>query len=112
MIMSEAIALQQYQYVAQCDYDDDYEDGGDDGDDDGDTQRHDWERFAKANEGRVQETIDLERDDATFRARGYKPFPDYDTEAWSTDIRYGGKGSNSATSNNNTTGPYTPSWQN
>ena len=81
-ILSDAIALQQYQYVEE-------------------DQRLEWEAYAKVNEAWVQETIRIERDDTTFHAPA--PTLDYDTNH-STSIRYAGP-----TPNN--TGPYTPTWQ-
>jgi hypothetical protein len=69
-ILSHAIALQQYQYVEE-------------------DQRSEWELYAKENEEWVQEAIDVEREDTTFRAPA--PIPDYDTNH-STSIRYDGPG--------------------
>lgn len=81
-ILSHAIALQQYVYVTE-------------------EQRPEWEAYAKANEGWVQETIEIQREDTTFSSPTY--IPDYDTNH-STSIRYAGPVPNG-------TGPYTPTWQ-
>jgi hypothetical protein len=86
-ILSNAIALQQYQYVIEDD-------------------RDEWELYAKANEQWVQNCIDVERVDTTFRnASDSLPIANYKSNnTFSTSIRYGGDVAVD-------TGPYTPSWQ-
>jgi len=80
-MLSDAIAVQQYQYVTEA-------------------QRSEWEAFAKANEAWVQETVEIEREDTTLRIS--TEILDYDGN-YSTSIRYGGPVPNN-------TGPYTPTW--
>jgi hypothetical protein len=80
-MLSDAIALQQYHYVEE-------------------DKRAEWEAFAKDNEAWVQETIEVERQDATLRIQ--VEIPDYDGNH-SISIRYGGPVPNN-------TGPYTPTW--
>mmetsp|Transcript_22665 Transcript_22665/g.50613 ORF Transcript_22665/g.50613 Transcript_22665/m.50613 type:complete len:1177 (+) Transcript_22665:27-3557(+) len=82
-VLSHAIALQQYQYVVE-------------------DQRSEWEAFAKANEGWVQETIEIQRNDTIFGSN-LANISDYNSN-FSTSIRYGGPVPNN-------TGPYTPTWQ-
>lgn len=85
-ILSNAIALQQYQYVTE-------------------ENRVDWERFAKSNEGWVQDAIDVVRTDTTFRGPNKETIEDYpNPNDYDERIRYGGPVENN-------TGPYTPSWQ-
>jgi len=81
-ILSHAIALQEYKLVQE-------------------DERSEWEAYAKANEGWVQETIEVQREDSTFLQSA--DIPDYDTNH-SISIRYGGPVPNG-------TGPYTPTWQ-
>jgi hypothetical protein len=81
-MMSNAIAIQQYQIVEE-------------------DQRSKWEAWAKANEAWVQETIDIQREDTTLPF-DVKEIPDYDINQ-NTFIRYSGP------SPNNTRG-YTPTW--
>eukprot|EP00536_Pseudo-nitzschia_multiseries_P000778 jgi/Psemu1/233997/estExt_Genewise1.C_90167 len=81
-ILSQAIALQEYKYVEE-------------------DQRAEWEAYAKENVAWVQETIDIQRRDWTFRSSS--DVPDYDTDQ-ATTIRYAGPVPNN-------TGPYTPTWQ-
>jgi hypothetical protein len=84
-MLSNAIALQQYQIVTEED-------------------RIEWERFAKENEQWVQDAIDVERLDTTFNTPDF--IPDYNfSNNFSTSIRYG----DGPVENN--TGPYTPSWK-
>ncbi len=80
-ILSDAIAIQQYMYVNEED-------------------RTAYEAFAKANEGWVQNTIDVMREDTTLRVQ--VDVPDYDTNH-STSIRYGGDVPENS-------GPYFPTW--
>ena len=80
-MLSDAIAIQQYQYVEE-------------------DQRSQWESWAKDNEAWVQETIDIQREDTTLRMQ--VNISDYDTNH-SISIRYGGPVANN-------TGPYTPTW--
>ena len=81
-ILSHAIALQEYKLVQE-------------------DERSEWEAYAKANEGWVQETIEVQRVDSTFLQSAN--ISDYDTNH-SISIRYGGPVPNG-------TGPYTPTWQ-
>lgn len=85
-ILSNAIALQQYQWIEE-------------------EQRTEWEQYAKANEQWVQEVIDVQRLDTTFN--GPSIINDYDfNNNFSTAIRYSGD-----LGVENNTGPYTPTWQ-
>ena len=86
-MLSNAIALQQYQFVTE-------------------EERIEWELYAKENEQWVQDAIEVERLDTTFTAKTI--IPDYNgTNNFSTSIRY-----NDSPVEYNYTGPYyTPSWQ-
>jgi len=84
-ILSDAIALQQYQVVEN------------------DDQRLLWEAYAKTHESWVQEGIDVTREDTTLDLP--IEIPNYETNH-STGIRYKGAGSIPYDG-----GPYTPTWQ-
>mmetsp|Transcript_4519 Transcript_4519/g.10926 ORF Transcript_4519/g.10926 Transcript_4519/m.10926 type:complete len:316 (+) Transcript_4519:180-1127(+) len=81
-MLSDAVAIQQYMFVEEH-------------------ERSQYEAFAKANEGWVQDTIEVMREDTTLRLQ--VEVPDYDTNH-STSIR---SGPDPVPDNS---GPYFPTW--